>query len=215
MLSKWFRTSQSIETMSRVRRLQGHATIIYEHIKIISKIERTRRCRTAFRRREIIIFKRNCVRFSCSSDGERSDCIHCCASTATTQFLYYYYSMSPTIGIDFNVFIKFGLFAILFLIFIGIKLMTNAGEDCVRTDAVVSSMDAVGSGPEQPHGIMSFVFIFFYNLNIVRGVICAHSEFDWTSQEVEILHFAKRIRSFLAYIIDFAYVYEFDQFFFY
>lgn len=162
MLAKWFRTLQSIETMSRIRCLQGHATIIYEHIKINSKIERTRRCRgempwnyniqAGLRSFQLLSF-----------GGEWSNCIHCCASTATTHFfLIIVIRCRHRLLLTFNGFIKFGLFAILFLIFIGIKLIANAGEDYVRADAVVSSMDAVGQWPKTAtHGIMSFVFIFF------------------------------------------------------
>lgn len=157
----------SIETISRIRRRQGHATIIYEHIKIISKIERTRRrtsrrCCTAFRRK-FAIFNRIRVRFSCSIGSECSDSTLSCEYRYDTIFFYYDYSLLHSIGFDFNVFIKIGLFAILFLIFIGIKLITNADEDYVRGFRICCF---IGNRcrwhmPEQPHGIMSFVFISF------------------------------------------------------
>lgn len=60
---------------------------------------------------------------------------------------YYYYSLSNEIAFDFNVFIKFGLFAILFLIFIGIKLITNSGEDCAANAVTLPVMPmAIGPG---------------------------------------------------------------------
>lgn len=173
----------TIETLSCVHRLQGHATIIYERIKIIHRIERTRthapdRSSILFNVQhsgksqiEELMFEPSiCFYFSCccrSRDGEwwpgrRADYIVVHEYRNGTVIIIIRYSLSHAIAFDFKVFIKFGLFAILFLIFIGIKLITaNAGEDYVRMPLSVQQTQ------QPPIQMMSFRYRFVSGNNII------------------------------------------------